>query len=180
MTADTGQQDAQAEAGDPASTGPTPPEPPASEARPAGDAEQSPGVGDQDDDADDQGDQGDQGGRRNREAQYRRRAQAAEAERDQLRGQLDTLHRQIVGGIATAHGLPEVGLLESAGHELSSFIADDGQVKAPELIEAVQATISRYNITPKSRPRPNGQQGSYGTPAGGSGLKDVLKTALGR
>ncbi|ABM13328.1 hypothetical protein [Mycolicibacterium vanbaalenii] len=176
MTVDTGQQDTQAGAGDPAATGPTPPEPPASDTPPAGDA-------DQDDDTDDQGDddQGDQVGRRNREAQYRRRAQAAEAERDQLRGQLDALHRQIVGNVARAYGLDDVGLLEYRGHELSSFIGDDGTVDTAKIIEATADTIKHCNIAPQRRPvKPNPQQGAYGTPAGGSGLKEVLKTALGR
>ena len=127
-----------------------------------------------------QEDDAEQGGRRNREAGLRHRAQAAEAERDTLRTQLDTLHRQIVGGIATAHGLPEVGLLESAGHELASFITDDGAVKIAEVIEATTATMARYNIAAKRRPAPNLQQGAYGVPATGGGLKDTLNKALGR
>lgn len=150
--------------------------------------EQPAATGDQDD-PEQGGDaaQDDQGGRRNREANYRRRAQAAEgrvqqieAERDSLRDQLDTLYRQIVGGIATAHGLPEVQLLESAGHELASFILDDGTVDTAQVIEATKETMSRYSITPKSRPKANAQQGAHGTPSPGRGLDDVLNKALGR
>jgi hypothetical protein len=149
-----------------------------------GDPEHPAATGPEDQDDEGQGDdeRGDeQGGRRNREAQYRHRAQAAEAERDSLRSQLDTLHRQIVGSVAIAHGLPEVGLLESAGHELASFIAEDGQVRIAEVIEATTATMARYSITPKGRsPKPNMQQGAYGTPSSGGGLAGTLNKALGR
>ena len=137
---------------------------------------------DQDNDAghqdDDEGEQGEQSGRRNREAQYRRRAQAAEAERDSLRTQLDTLHRQMVGGIATAHGLPEVGLLEYAGHELSSFITESGEVDADKVIEATKATMQRVNT--RKTVAPNLQQGARSVPAASGGLADVLNKALGR
>jgi hypothetical protein len=137
---------------------------------------------DQDQDDEGQGDEstseGDQGGRRNREAAYRRRAQAAEAERDTLRAQLDTLHRQIVGTVAKAHGLPEVGLLEYAGHELSSFITESGEVDADKVIEATKATMQRVNT--RKTVAPNLQQGARSVPAASGGLADVLNKALGR
>ncbi|MGA5540788.1 hypothetical protein ACPCIR_02965 [Mycobacterium sp. NPDC051198] len=156
----------------PTPTSATPPEPPASDAE-GGD----PGTEGTEPPADEQDDGG---GRRNREAAYRRRAQAAEAERDTLRSQLDALHRQMVGGIAKAHGLPEVELLESAGHELSSFVTDDGEVSAAKVIEATTATMARYSIKPQPHPPlPNRQQGSYGMPAQ-AGVKAAVNKALGR
>lgn len=133
-----------------------------------------------DDQDDDDQDDDQTGGRRNREAGYRRRAQAAETERDQLRGQLDTLHRQIVGDIATGAGLPEVELLEYAGHELASFITEEGIVDRAKVIEATTATLRRYNIRPGKPPRPNMQQGAYGVAAKTGGVAGVIQEALGR
>lgn len=172
MTVDTGQHDGtHAQAGHPGAASTDDNRPPASEP----DDQNA----ERDDDTDD--DQGDQGGRRNREAQYRRRAQAAEAERDELRGQLDTLHRQIIGDITSAYGLPEVDLLQTAGHELSSFIGEDGTVNTEKVIDAVRSTITRYGIRPRPRrPAPNAQQGQHGTPGGVTGLGSVINKALGR
>lgn len=132
----------------------------------------------QDDHGDQDGDQGG-GGRRNREAGLRRRAQAAEAERDQLRAQLDTLHRQIVTDIATGAGLPEVELLESAGHELASFITEEGEVDKVKVIEATTETMRRYSIQ-RGGLTPNAQQGMYHAPVGSIGVAGVIKEALGR
>ena len=128
------------------------------------------------------GDDGDQdgGSRRNREAQYRRRAQAAEAERDQLRTQLDTLHRQIVSDIATAAGLPEVALLESAGHELAAFVTDEGTVDRAKVTEATAETMRRYNIRKRGTLTSNPQQGAHGVHAKSGGVAGVINEALGR
>lgn len=177
MTVDAGEQGTQTEAGDHAATGPTPPESPASDT-PAGYPEQ-PSVDDgQDNDADGQGEHD---GRPNREARFRRERNEARQERDQLRGQLDALHRQIIGDITAAYGLPEVDLLQAAGHEPSSFIGEDGTVNNEKVIDAVRSTIARYGIRPRPRrPAPNAQQGAHGSSAGGTGLGSVINKALGR
>jgi hypothetical protein len=120
------------------------------------------------------------GGRRNREAHYRRRAQTAETERDQLRAQLDTVHRQMVGDIATAAGLPEVELLESAGHELASFITEAGAVDRAKVTEATTETMRRYNIRRRGTLASNPQQGLYSAPPVSSGVAGVINEALGR
>lgn len=175
MTVAAAQSDPQAGAGEPDQVSARPAEPSVSDTQ--GDTPADPDG--QDTELDDQGD--DPGKRRNREAQYRRRAQAAEAERDQLRGQLDALHRQIIGNVARVHGLDDVGLLTYRGHELSSFIADDGTVDIDRILEATAETIKHCNIAPQRRPvRPNPQQGTHGTLATGSGLADTINKALGR
>lgn len=138
-----------------------------------------------DEDQDDDGDQNDDtdndqvGGRRNREAQYRHERNEARRERDELRGQLDTLHRQMVTDIATGAGLPEVELLESAGHELASFITDEGEVDKIKVIEATTETMRRYSIQ-RGGLTPNAQQGMYHAPVSSSGVAGVIKEALGR
>lgn len=175
MTVESAQSNPQAGAGEPDRASAAPAEPPASDTQ--GDTPADPA--DQDTELDDQDDE--PGRRRNREAQYRRRAQAAEAERDQLRGQLDALHRQIVGNVARVHGLDDVGLLEYRGHELSSFIADDGTVDIDRILQATAETIKHCNIAPQRRPvRPNPQQGAHGTLGTGSGLANTINKALGR
>jgi hypothetical protein len=151
-------------------------------------------TGDADDDQDDDVQPG--GRRVLREAGYRRRAQAAEAERDQLRTQLDTLHRQAVADIAKGAGLivtdvaesdlvsEVVGLLEKAGHDLASFITDDGTVDRAGVIDATTTTMRRYNIRPGKPPgkppRPNLQQGAYGLSGKAGGVAGVIQDALGR
>lgn len=179
MTVESAQSNPQAGAGTHDRPSAPPAEPPASDTR----GDNAPAdADDQDTELNEQDDQDDDPGRqRNREAQYRRRAQAAEAERDQLRGQLDALHRQIVGNVARVHGLDDVGLLEYRGHELSSFIGDDGTVDIDRILEATAETIKHCNIAPQRRPvEPNPQQGAHGTPVTGSGLANTINKALGR
>jgi hypothetical protein len=131
-----------------------------------------------DHDATDDDDQ-DSGHRRNREAHYRRRSQAAEAERDQLRAQLDTLHQDIVNEIAPAGGV-DARLLVAAGHELGSFIGEDGRLDRAAVAEACATTAAEFGVTRRSRPLPNPQQGARGVPAAGSALAGVINDALGR
>jgi hypothetical protein len=95
-----------------------------------------------------------------------------EAERDQLRDQLDTMRQDTLTQIATEAGLPDYGLLTAAGHELDSFITEDGTVDRDRVSQACADTMNRFNITPKGRaPRPNHQQPGGGQPRATDGWK---------
>jgi hypothetical protein len=150
---------------------------------------------DDDDHHDDEHQDDDQNGsgRRNREAGYRRRAQAAEAERDQIRAQLDGLHRQTVAGIATRVGgmdLADVAegelvavvikLLETAGHEMASFITPEGAVDGARVIEATKTTMRRYNMRPRNPLLPSPQQGMRNPPAVSGGVAGIISKELKR
>ncbi|GAA1683548.1 hypothetical protein MMUR_22190 [Mycolicibacterium murale] len=83
---------------------------------------------------------------------YRRRAQAAEAERDELRSQLDVLTSQLtairqaeVDNIARAEGLRNPALL-SAEHPLESLITDEGTVDREAVTAAVHAFMDDNGI----------------------------------
>jgi len=117
------------------------------------------------------------GGRRNREAHYRRRAQAAEAERDQLRTQIDALRQDAVNGIATAAGV-DPRLLTAAGHQLTDFLTDDGRVDRTTVTEACAKAAAEFGVRPGLRSNP--QQGARGVPAKTNGVAGVINEALGR
>lgn len=154
----------------------------------AADAEvpEVPGTGesdttDQDDDSstDDDGQDDAPGGRRNREAQYRRRAQAAEGVAFALRAQLDAVHQDIVTEVASSAGLRDPALLGAAGYELAGFIAEDGTVDRAKVVEATQAAMARFGI-PRTGLTANPQQGAHGGHIASKGLSDVVNGALGR
>lgn len=136
---------------------------------------------DHDDDTGQDGDDtGGTGGRRSREAGLRRRAQAAEAEVDQLRGQLTTLRRQVVEDIAADAGV-DPRLLIAAGHDMNAFIGEDGTVDRAAVAAACASAAAQFRVPPRPRrPAPNPQQGGGSPPIGGRPLRDVIDKALKR
>ena len=139
---------------------------------------------DPDDDTDVDVDDDGTGGRRNREAQYRRRAQTAETERDQLRDRLQAVQQQQVDEIARAAGV-DPRLLAAAGHELATLVADDGTVNRDAVTAACEAARHEFLPTPGRigtgrRPAANGQQGSHGDAVTRVGVGAAIAKALGR
>lgn len=93
-----------------------------------------------------------------RAAKYRRRAQAAEAERDTLRTQLDTARRGIV---EDACGLTRPAGLWAAGVDPNTLFDDDGRLDRDRLTEAVSDAVDRLGLTRAPRtPKPDLSAGS--------------------
>lgn len=93
-----------------------------------------------------------------RAAKYRRRAQAAEAERDTLRTQLDTARRGIV---EDACGLTRPAGLWAAGVDPNTLFDDDGRLDHDKLTEAVSDAVDRLGLTRAPRtPKPDLSAGS--------------------
>lgn len=93
-----------------------------------------------------------------RAAKYRRRAQAAEQERDTLRAQLDTARRGIV---EDACGLTRPAALWAAGIDPHSLFGDDGRLDHDKLTEAVTDAADRLGLTRAPRtPKPDLSAGS--------------------
>ena len=173
MTIDTPTNDTAGQGGSPGDPGDTPDV----------DAPDTPDADDDTDDPDDDHDEG-TGGRRNREAQYRRRAQTAEAERDQLRDRLQAVQQQQVDEIARAAGV-DPRLLAAAGHELATLVADDGTVNRDAVTAACDAARDAFLPTPGRigtgrRPSVNGQQGAHGDAVHRIGVGAAIAKALGR
>lgn len=91
-------------------------------------------------------------------AKYRRRAQAAETERDELRTQLDTARRGI---IEDACGLTRPAALWAAGVDPNTLFGDDGQLDHDKLTAAVTDAADRLGLTRAPRtPKPDPSAGS--------------------
>lgn len=90
---------------------------------------------------------------------YRKRAQEAEAERDALRGQLDTLRTTVAERMS---GLAKPEALWAAGITLEDVLDDDGNVDETKVQAAVRTASERLGLA--RGPRPDPTQGARGTP----------------
>jgi hypothetical protein len=144
-----------------------------------GDATEDHNEVDPDAEVDDDQDADEQDGRRpTKEANLRRRAQAAEAERDQLRDQLDATRQSIVEDIASSMRL-DARLLAAGGHEVAEFLDDDGHLDRGAVVEALREVAREFGVQRGIAPNPlHGHQGIAGRGRGGVG--DTIAKALGR
>jgi hypothetical protein len=125
-----------------------------------------------DDQAHDDDDQqhGDDDGKTDRQigreaARYRRRLrstqQRLESASATISGLQDTLARQRQAIVNSA--LENVGLhpdlLAAAGHTMDSLLDDDGLLHWSRVSEAINATIVKFDVTPRRAVKPNPQQG---------------------
>lgn len=116
-----------------------------------------------------------------REARYRVALRAAEAERDQLREQLETLRRREVERLATAeHGLAKpAALWKLTEANASELLGDDGEIDANRVAELVNTAIATLGLAvkppPSLPPSPNAGREMQGAP-GGVGWGDVLSS----
>src|SRR5699024_4386738 len=78
--------------------------------------------------------QDDQGGKS--ESKLRKRAQAAEQQRDQLAGQVEALQRQIVDDAVERTGVPSKAFW--AANELGTLLDDNGNVDIEAVTEAAE------------------------------------------
>lgn len=109
----------------------------------------------------------------NREAaKYRTRLREAEAERDTVRGELDTAHatverlqRALVETTVASDLVDPADLWRHGGVEVSELLADDG-TPDPEKVAAVVSDIlaERRHLARPRTPRPDMTQGGTGTP----------------
>jgi hypothetical protein len=94
-------------------------------------------------------------------ARYRKRAQAAEAERDKLTATLTATRQQIVDAALTARGFDNDRLKAAAAIDVADVLDDDGQVDPALLAAAVDAAAEDLNVrAPSRRPIPNPLVGS--------------------
>lgn len=127
-------------------------------------------------------------GRRNREAHYRRRAQAAEqraqaseTETARLRKQITALQLEQVSAAARARRV-DPRLIAAAGIELADLLDDAGHLDAAKVntaIDTARAEFGRRSIGTGTSPLGLKHQGSR-SGSGGRGLRDVVDEALGR
>lgn len=97
-------------------------------------------------DTDDNTAQGDDEARR-----YRKRAQAAEAERDELQAQLAVLQRR---SIESASDLAKPGSLWLTGIEPAELLGDDGHPDAAKIAAADAAAVEQFGLARKQQPLP--------------------------
>jgi hypothetical protein len=118
----------------------------------------------------------DDGGHGNREVKLRKRAQAAEADRDELRDILARTRQAIVDK-ALSDAQLDPRLLAAAGHDVDSLIGDDGLIDPAALHDTIAAVAEEFRLPKPPNPlRPNPQQGiGSGPPAGGSSWSNALK-----
>lgn len=83
-------------------------------------------------------------------AKLRKRAQAAEAERDQLRDQLEALQRQQVDAQVTAAGIKPTAVW-ATGVELAELLTDDGTVDAEQVTAAIERARDELGVAPVGR-----------------------------
>ena len=139
------------------------------------------GAEDQDDggaEVDEDQDAGDgKGGRE--AAKYRRRLREAEAQRDQLAGQVEAMQRAEVERLAEADGLKPAALW--AGAELAGLLADDGTVDGARVSAAIEAAREQLGIpAPPVGPRVPNEGRSPGRPAKPSGREAMVGIVMGR
>lgn len=127
---------------------------------------------DQDDDA------GDGSGRE--AAKYRRRLRDAEAARDQLAEQVESLQRSEVERLATVDGLRPAALWAS-GVELADLLGDDGTVNAAKVSAAIEASRKQLGIpAPPVGPRVPKEGRSPGRLPKPSGKSAMVSVVMGR
>lgn len=113
-------------------------------------------------DGDDGGDDSDSHPGR-REARYRTQLRQAEAERDDLRAQVQTLQRAQVDAVIESHGV-KAKAVWAAGAELSDLLGANGLPDAAKIKAAVNATRSEFGIVKAARPNPTGLKSGAGIP----------------
>jgi len=97
------------------------------------------------------------------EAKLRKRAQAAETERDEVRGQLDALRRQVVAGTIEATGVKAAGVLATV-EDIGTLFAEDGSLDGAALKTAIDSATEAFGLAhPVKAPKPNPAQGSSGS-----------------
>ncbi|WP_179476208.1 hypothetical protein [Mycolicibacterium vinylchloridicum] len=130
-----------------------------------------------DDEIDDQ-DHGDISRVRQQAARYRTRLRETEAERDQLRTELDAQRRAVVDWRASNRdGGPQVAreLLDAAGVDVGQLLDDSGHLDLAKVDQFVDATAKRFGIPQGFRP--NRGQGASGHAApGASSLADAFRS----
>lgn len=141
------------------------------------------GAEDQDDggaEVDEDQDDDDGAGKGGREAaKYRRRLREAEAQRDQLAGQVEAMQRAEVERLATADGLKPAALW--AGAELAGLLADDGTVDGAKVSAAIEAAREQLGIpAPPVGPRVPNEGRSPVRPAKPSGREAMVGIVMGR
>lgn len=119
----------------------------------------------------------DDDGKAGREAaKYRRQLREAQAERDELRTQLEALRRAEVDRLVTDAKLKPAAVW-AAGTELGNLLAENGTVDATKVAAAVAATRETLGISPVPvAPSAHGQ-GNVGEPIGtqaGQGWQDAF------
>lgn len=103
-------------------------------------------------------------------AKYRRQLREAEAERDELRTQLEALRRAEVDRLVTDAKVKPAAVW-AAGTDLASLLAADGTVDPAKVAEAVTATREALGISPlRAAPSAFGQ-GNAGVPVGSGAEK---------
>lgn len=80
-------------------------------------------------------------------ARYRRQLREAEAERDELRGQVETLRRAQAEKLAQAQGLTAAALW-SSGVSLEDLTAEDGTIDPASVTVAVKTAREAFGILP--------------------------------
>lgn len=63
-----------------------------------------------------------------------------------------------MAGVLTGAGL-DARLLKAAGHEVSSFLDENGLLDTARLAETVRTVVAEFNVTPRRAVKPNPQQG---------------------
>ena len=89
-----------------------------------------------------------------REARYRTQLRQAEAERDDLRAQVQNLQRAQVDAVIETHGVRPKAVW-AAGVELASLLGSDGLPDRAAVKAAVTATRSEFGIGTGSKARPD-------------------------
>lgn len=79
-------------------------------------------------------------------AKWRKRLRETEAERDELREQVEALQRQQVEAIVTAAGLKPAAVWKVA--ELDALLGDDGAVSAEAVTQAVEQARDELGVQP--------------------------------
>jgi hypothetical protein len=117
----------------------------------------------------DDGERGEDGRYLSREAaSYRRRLREAEAERDQLREQVDRLQRVEVARIASGAGLAVAEDVWMHGATLEALRGDDGGIDSATVEGVVEAIL-------KDRPGLRGQPGGDLGIGRGAGARDTTR-----
>lgn len=83
-------------------------------------------------------------------AKLRKRAQAAEAERDALREQVQALQRQQIDAQVTAAGIKPTAVW-ATGVELAELVTDEGTVDAEQVAAAIERARDELGVAPVGR-----------------------------
>lgn len=109
-------------------------------------------------------------------ASHRRKARAAEAERDQLRARVEVLQRSEAQRLAGAALSDPSDMWRAEGVELATMLDDDGAVD-PEKVAAVVREVGRQHPNWLQRPTGDADAGKGSSPAS-PGADDAFGGAL--